>query len=190
MRRLIDEEHGGDEPAEFNPYWRKLIRIPHVSQYSPSVRDPGAKACYRACQEMARAAGFRFPDSTLVRLQIAIGENGNGEVIPNPSGLAKALQFAHDQLMAGIPVIAGLSYKDANYNRDGITDHFVLLVGMDMVGGGRFLAQDPGRMSMLSDASLPNLHLSGDRWNDWNFQSTMKSGTKAQMSMIVLGYKA
>lgn len=113
------------------------IQVPWVSQYDPAVPGYGDTACYRACQRMAALAGVLVPDSTERRLQVANGEDAHGRVLTTPQQTASARAYLDVELEAGRPVVVGVSHQDSAYNRDKLTDHFVLVVGRGSDPDGR-----------------------------------------------------
>jgi peptidoglycan hydrolase-like protein with peptidoglycan-binding domain len=110
---------------------------PWISQFDPRVPGAGDTACYRACREMMRAAGVNIPAGTGNRIQVANGENGVGAVQTTRAQTDQARSYIDQQLAAGKPVTVGVSHKDASYNQDGITDHFVVITGRGTDERGR-----------------------------------------------------
>jgi peptidoglycan hydrolase-like protein with peptidoglycan-binding domain len=113
-----------------------LLRVPWYSQYdSTHVERAGDKACYRACRAMARAFGSIIPASTQNRIQVATAEDRQGRVTTSPERTAAARSYIDTQLGKRRPVAVGVSHKDADYNADMITDHYVLVVGRQVRAG-------------------------------------------------------
>jgi peptidoglycan hydrolase-like protein with peptidoglycan-binding domain len=82
--------------------------------------------CFRRCTEMAAAVGVRVggPD---VRIQVAIREDTQGRVTIDAARAREGIAYIDARLDAGDPVVVGVSYMDAAYNVDDITDHFVII---------------------------------------------------------------
>lgn len=93
---------------------------------------------------MLDAAGVRAR-STALGLRVALREDverGDGSVVADREQLARAIAYIDRELEAGRPVIAGVSHAPGGFgNRDGITDHWVVIVGRS---GGDYLFHDPG----------------------------------------------
>jgi hypothetical protein len=100
--------------------------------------------CFRRCTEMAAAVNVRVggPD---VRIQVAIKEDTSGRVTIDPAKAREGVAYIDSQLSAGHPVCVGVSYTDASYNVDDITDHFVLITtrGTDSKRGVYYGYHDP-----------------------------------------------
>jgi hypothetical protein len=125
-----------------------ILRIPWFSQYdAEKVERAGDAACFRACRAMAAAAGVRFPESTEKRFQVATVETPEGVALQEASTVGAAVEVLRRQLREGMPIIAGVNHRKGSPNRDGITDHFVLVVGWSSTPEMPevFLALDPGR---------------------------------------------
>lgn len=142
-----------------------VLSIPWFSQFDAEHVDRAGKtACFRACCAMAAAAGVKMPVSTEKRTQLASGEDAGGRIIPIPKAAGAAAVAIRNALLAGAPVIAGVNHKRGSLNRDGITDHFVLVVGMG-VGADFpevFLALDPGRALDAGTSHSAEFALEGD----------------------------
>jgi hypothetical protein len=100
--------------------------------------------CFRRCTEMAAAVNVSVggPD---VRIQVAIKEDTSGRVTIDPAKAREGIAYIDSQLNAGHPVCVGVSYTDASYNVDDITDHFVLITtrGTDPKRGVYYGYHDP-----------------------------------------------
>lgn len=122
-----------------------VLRVPWYSQFdSLHVESAGDTACYRACRAMARAVGTNLPADTARRIQVATGEDNEGRVTTSPDRTAAARGYIDGQLANRRPVAVGVSHKKANYNADGITDHFVLIYGRTLDRGEIvYLYNDP-----------------------------------------------
>jgi peptidoglycan hydrolase-like protein with peptidoglycan-binding domain len=108
------------------------------SQFDPAhVEGAGNSACYRAVRAMGRASGINVPPGTGDRIQVATGEDSLGRVQTTPDRTRAARSYIDQQLEAGRPVAVGVSHKQADYNADGITDHFVMITGRGTDAQGR-----------------------------------------------------
>lgn len=126
-----------------------LKHVPWFSQFDAvNVERAGNTACYRACRAMCAAAGVTIPESTEKRIQVALRETEEGVEV-DPVGAAAARAHLFQELNGGRPVVAGVHYKAGSLNRDGITDHYMVVVGADTADGVMVLfALDPGRRIM------------------------------------------
>ena len=115
--------------------------------------------CFRRCTEMAAAVGVTVggPD---VRIQVALREDLSGRVTIDPDAARAGIDYMGQQLAARRPVCVGVSYTDASYNVDDITDHFVLVTtrGVDPAMGVYFAFHDPASSheSIGGDANQAN----------------------------------
>ncbi len=145
---------------------------PWVSQYDATqVERAGPVACYRACREMSRQAGVNVSDSTTNRIQVATGEDSKGRVTTTPESVARGRAAIDRELAAGRPVTVGVSAFDSDYNRDKVTDHFVLITGRGTDRRGRefYTYNDPVARSadqgtqhrFYVDPKSGNLHQDG-----------------------------
>ncbi len=127
----------GSPPAAAKPDVKTEAKF--IDQFdSKRVARAGKTACYRAVQSMARTAGVQVPDSTANRIQVATGEDRSGHVRTDPQRTQQARDYIDRQLDAGRPVAVGVSYKGGYQgNRDGVTDHFVLVNGRGTDAQGR-----------------------------------------------------
>lgn len=141
--RLRDTSH-----AVVKPMHVFLKHVPWFSQFDAvNVERAGNTACYRACRAMCAASGVTIPVSTEKRIQVALRETEDGVAV-DPVGAAAARAHLVQELNGGRPVVAGVHYKAGSLNRDGITDHYMVLVGMEAADGGAGLVLfglDPGR---------------------------------------------
>lgn len=123
------------------------VDVPFISQFNSMVPDAGKTACYRACRTMAAQVGVALPASTANRIQVAASEDRRGGIAEiDRSELQRGLQTIDSELASGRPVIIGTSHSSGrDYNRDGITDHFVLVTGKhkDPEGNVYYTAHDP-----------------------------------------------
>ena len=138
-------------PAPAEPYpsgSRRPVRV-EVPFYGYQSNDPAG--CFNRCKDMARAVGVTVggPD---VRIQIGLSEDRAGRVRIDAAKAREGTAYIDSQLDAGRPVCVGVSYKDAAYNVDAITDHFVLVTtrGVDPRKGIYYAYHDPA----TSDAYL------------------------------------
>jgi len=122
-----------------------ILRVPWYSQFdSTHVEKAGNTACFRACRAMARAVGVNLPVGTARRIQVATGEDNDGRVTTTSEHTAEARSYIDSELEKRHPVAVGVSHKRANYNADGITDHFVLIYGKTVDRGNViYLYNDP-----------------------------------------------
>jgi peptidoglycan hydrolase-like protein with peptidoglycan-binding domain len=113
-----------------------LLDVPWYSQYdSVHVESAGDTACYRTCRAMAKAVGVVVPAGTANRIQVATGEDADGQVTTTTERTGQARAYIDKELGEGRPVTVGVSHKKADYNADGITDHYVLVVGRIVENG-------------------------------------------------------
>ena len=121
--------------------WGRTIHLT-VPFYGYQTNDKAG--CFRRCTEMAAAVGVRVggPD---VRIQVAVKEDTSGRVTIDPAKAREGVAYIDSQLNAGHPVCVGVSYTDASYNVDDITDHFVLITtrGTDAQRGVYYGYHDP-----------------------------------------------
>jgi hypothetical protein len=101
------------------------LRVPFYG-----YQDNDRAGCFRRCTEMAAAVNVRVggPD---VRIQIAVREDIAGRVTVDPARAREGVMYIDAELEAGRPVVVGVSYTDASYNVDDITDHFVIITSRD-----------------------------------------------------------
>lgn len=115
------------------------VRTPFYNQYdSRHVERAGPTACYRACQAMAKGSGVNIPDNTTNRIQVARAELNDGRVLTTRADTNRARNYMDSELAKGRPVVAGFSLFDSNYNRDKITDHFILVTGKGVDRNGTY----------------------------------------------------
>jgi hypothetical protein len=121
--------------------WGRTIHL-NVPFFGYQSNDKAG--CFRRCTEMAAAVGVRVggPD---VRIQVAVKEDTSGRVTIDPAKAREGVAYIDSQLSAGHPVCVGVSYTDASYNVDDITDHFVLITtrGNDAQRGVYYGYHDP-----------------------------------------------
>lgn len=97
-----------------------------VSQWDPAVDRAGDRACFRACRVICQRLGaptWDVPEGTVRRFQCAAAPG-----VPDPTETRLAGEWLRQECSAGRGVIVGIDYKASiSQNRDGITDHFVVL---------------------------------------------------------------
>lgn len=121
-------------------HWRRYW----VSQLDQRVERAGPTACYRACRLIAANVmeGVLVPEGTQDRIQMATAELPDGGVMYDAIGIASGKLYIDTQLNNRRPVVVGVNYKTGSPNRDGITDHFLVLIGRDET---TLYGLDPGR---------------------------------------------
>lgn len=121
--------------------------VPWISQYDHR-RVPGAGdvACYRAARAMLAARGMHASESTIGALQIATQTRGADVTGINHNNLEMGLDAIRDITSRGGAVIMGVNHRSGSPNRDGMTDHYVVVhsvVEDPNTGEELFLAHDP-----------------------------------------------
>lgn len=166
------------------------LNVPWYSQFDGAhVPGAGSTACYRAARAMAKAYGVNVPAGTGNRIQVATGEDRNGRVSVSSSGVQRARSYIDQQLDQGKPVVVGVSHKDANYNQDGITDHFVLVTGRGTDAQGRtfYTYHDPATTNR--DKGTNNRFYVDGNTGNLVHQGSLASGyvrdRHTEMSMVV-----
>ncbi|MET0401484.1 MAG: LysM domain-containing protein [Cystobacter sp.] len=124
----------------------RQVNVPFYSQFEGGHGyEPSDTACFKAATAMAKAAGAQVtgPDQ---RIQLGTSENRQGRLTVNPQRATEGRNYIDQQLSAGKPVVVGVSHKDASYNADGLTDHFVTITGRGTDAQGRtyYTFHDPG----------------------------------------------
>ncbi len=125
---------------------------PSISSVIPATDfigwgDPSVKRknCYDYCVAQLAKAGFKLaspgwtPGSGLV-FQTFIGENNLG-LQPGVQGQAfvQGVEYTKIALASGVPVMFGVDNTvDKSPNRDKVTDHFIVIVGMGTDGVGNY----------------------------------------------------
>ncbi|RKH11879.1 LysM peptidoglycan-binding domain-containing protein [Corallococcus sp. CA053C] len=122
------------------------VKVPYYSQFEGGHGfTPSKTACFDAAKAMAGKVGAQVtgPDS---RIQVGTSENSKGQLSVNSKKAAEGRKYIDQQLDAGKPVVVGVSHKDATYNADGLTDHFVTITGRGVDDKGRtyYTFHDPG----------------------------------------------
>ncbi|RKG93891.1 LysM peptidoglycan-binding domain-containing protein [Corallococcus terminator] len=113
---------------------------PWISQFDGSkVPDSGNLACFRAATVMAREAGVTVTDFEN-RIQVATSEGPDGITV-NRQAAEQGRDYIDQQLSLGRPVVVGVDHRNNDGqnkdNRDGITDHFVVITGRGTDEQGR-----------------------------------------------------
>ncbi|HEX5747476.1 MAG TPA: LysM peptidoglycan-binding domain-containing protein [Archangium sp.] len=124
----------------------RQVQVPFYSQFEGGHGfEPGNEACFRAATAMARDAGVTVqgPDR---RIQVGTSEDAQGRLTVDPARAREGREYIDGQLDAGRPVVVGVSHRDANYNVDNLTDHFVAITGRGVDEQGRtyYTFNDPG----------------------------------------------
>ncbi len=122
------------------------VKVPYYSQFENGHGYTASDtACFKAATAMARDSGATVlgPDR---RIQVGKSENSVGALKVDSKKAAEGRKYIDQQLNAGKPVVVGVSHKDANYNADGLTDHFVTITGRGVDEKGRtyYTFHDPG----------------------------------------------
>ncbi|RKH42718.1 LysM peptidoglycan-binding domain-containing protein [Corallococcus sicarius] len=122
------------------------VKVPYYSQFEGGHGfTPSKTACFDAAKAMAGKVGANVtgPDK---RIQVGTSENSTGQLSVNSKKAAEGRNYIDQQLNAGKPVVVGVSHKDASYNADGLTDHFVTITGRGVDDKGRtyYTFHDPG----------------------------------------------
>ncbi|RKH65748.1 LysM peptidoglycan-binding domain-containing protein [Corallococcus aberystwythensis] len=122
------------------------VKVPYYSQFENGHGYTASDtACFKAATAMARDSGATVlgPDR---RIQVGKSENGVGALNVDSKKAAEGRSYIDKQLEAGKPVVVGVSHKDASYNADGLTDHFVTITGRGVDDKGRtyYTFHDPG----------------------------------------------
>lgn len=166
-----------------------VLEVPWYSQYdSIHVESAGDTACYRACRAMARAVGVVIPPGTSNRIQVATAEDSKGHVTVASARVTEALAYIDGQLVKKRPVAVGVSHKNANYNADGITDHYVLVFGKQTEQQGVvYLYNDPAtRHEQTGRAGRFRVDArTGNLVHDGNIATGYVVQRHTEMSMVV-----
>ena len=124
----------------------RQVQVPFYSQFEGGHGfTPGNEACFQAAKAMARDAGVTVLGSDR-RIQVGTSENAQGRLTVDSARAQEGRAYIDQQLDAGRPVVVGVSHKDANYNVDNLTDHFVAITGRGVDEQGRtyYTFNDPG----------------------------------------------
>ncbi|NOK18623.1 LysM peptidoglycan-binding domain-containing protein [Corallococcus carmarthensis] len=122
------------------------VKVPYYSQFENGHGYTASDtACFKAATAMAGASGANVlgPDR---RIQVGKSENSVGALTVDSKKAAEGRNYIDKQLDSGKPVVVGVSHKDATYNADGLTDHFVTITGRGVDDKGRtyYTFHDPG----------------------------------------------
>lgn len=113
------------------------LRDHWVSQFDANaVPKAGPTACFRACRTICALMGHVMPEGTTRRWQLAEKdgpelETGVQPLRFNGQETAEASDHMVAECRAERPVIVGIEYRSGSFNRDGITDHFVVVARYD-----------------------------------------------------------
>lgn len=131
------------------------LNVPWISQYDNTlVERAGGTACFRACRAICAAVGVTVPASTEHRIQLALRETEDGVELDQVAAAAGKHHIL-TELSGGRPVVVGVHYKAGSLNRDRITDHYMVIIGVEGPDSGNGLvlyAQDPGRRILANAA--------------------------------------
>ena len=110
---------------------RATYRVAWISQWDQKVPHAGPTACFRACREICKRLGAddaSVPVGTTRRFQCASGDG-----IVHPGETHAATEYLRHMVGIGRGVIVGVNYKQGinQLNRDGLTDHFVVVCAWD-----------------------------------------------------------
>ena len=92
--------------------------------------------CFRRCAKMLSSVGVT-PYGPEGNIYLA-DPTKDGRAGASSMSFEDAVAYIERELGANRPVIVGVDYKDGSPNRDGMTDHFVLIVGHAGSNGYRF----------------------------------------------------
>ncbi|MBI4821618.1 MAG: peptidoglycan-binding protein [Deltaproteobacteria bacterium] len=166
------------------------VKAPWLSQFDArNVPEAGPTACYRAVRAMMGRAGAPIAPNTGNRIQVATGEDSHGRVRTTPERTREARQYIDQQLDSGRPVAVGVSHKNANYNADGVTDHFVMITGRGTDERGRtyYNYHDPATTN--SEAGKNNRFYVNPQNGNLVHEGSLASGyvrdRHTEMSMVV-----
>lgn len=101
------------------------LDVDHILQWD-------ATACFKASkmmvEEYGKKVGKTFTDlGPHHAIWLAVAEDAVGHITADPKLAKEALEYLNKCLLAGAPVIVGVSHKDSDYNFDKFTDHFVVV---------------------------------------------------------------
>ncbi len=146
-----------------------LDLVPFIHQFDPiHVIGAGDTGCFAACVTMLKAVGVRQAGRAN-QFQIITKETWKKDVPTHTidvAALKDGLVYLDTQLGKSIPVMAGVSYGDGNYN-EGITEHFVVIY--EKVSEGNYRFHDPATSNKAMgagrefkvDATSKNLNAEG-----------------------------
>ena len=111
------------------------MRSAWASQYDGTkVPNAGDRACFRACRVICQNLGAdpaTIPEGTVRRFQCA-----TGDAAVDPAETHAATEYLRHMVSLGRGVICGINYKPGiSQNRDGLSDHFVVLCAWDEASG-------------------------------------------------------
>ncbi len=131
------------------------LNVKGMSQYdyADDMGLKGDKACFATAEAQcnkfnAKEYGTKAPklNGADQSIQMAYAEDSKGRVAVDPNQAKLGLAYIDKALDAGYPALVGASYKDASYNHDKMTDHFVTINkrGTDEKGRLYYEYKDPG----------------------------------------------
>lgn len=110
---------------------KKITVAKHSEQNLPTD-----KACFDTVKTIAKRAGATVLGKDK-RIQIAKSEDEKGKIVDIDTNKAiEGVNYIVSELEKNRPIVVGVSHKDANYNADEITDHFVIITGQGVDGEG------------------------------------------------------
>ena len=133
-------------PVTAPPGTTAQVQVPWYSQFENGHGfTPGPRECFQAAKAMARDAGVTVQGSDRI-IQVGTSENGEGRLTVDSARAQQGREYIDGQLDRGRPVVVGVSHKDADYNVDRLTDHFVTITGRGVDEQGRtfYTFHDPG----------------------------------------------
>jgi LysM repeat protein len=128
------------------------LDVPFYSQVPGGPQGPGhaqhGTACFQTAKAMAKAAGAEVLGPQH-RIQVGLSEDSKGRLSVDQAKAAEGRAYVDAQLEKGKPVVVGVSHKDASYNADKLTDHFVTITGrgVDEQGRSYYTFNDPATRS-------------------------------------------
>lgn len=165
-----------------------------IPEQAPVERANGSdfatrRASMMAAREMVASAGINIEDNRADdRLQVGTAIV-NGAVHSHPDRVTDARNYIDQELDAGRPVIVGVDFRDGSANdRDGITDHFVVITGRgeDENGNSVYRFDDPGRWDHPDGAETSVFYTQGDgNLHRRGFDAGPRSERGMEMTMVV-----
>ncbi len=102
------------------------LNVPCYPQTDPT-------GCYRTCRKMLKDFNSKIDAKVIPggdgAHYTAISEDAAGRVMGRKGAFTDSVKYIDTCLEAGRPVIIGISDRDADYNTDKITDHFIIITG-------------------------------------------------------------
>jgi hypothetical protein len=195
------QQSKGPSSIQLKVPWRSQFNDPKVQSMEPKSRLSmipgydrfiGSKiACYKGVRAMADDVGVKLPavigDN---KIQVANREDDKGRVETTREQTDRARSFIDSELNQGRPVAIGMSYKsNGNWNKDGITDHYLLVTGRGTEPGGRpfYTYNDPAARN-AEEGTNRKLYVdpkSGNLVRDGPFSRTYSPDVHAEMSIVI-----